>query len=149
MLLISLYDADERANLAKPEDITWFIGIELGVPIGTDRFKALETLFNTVNQDSRAHLADLAKMLAGAERTHQYILDRLILSGHSSSSRLPTKRSQPMSRAVGKPPACSYHLRQSMPVVYVIEPEEETHSHQVHRKYHQGRSHRALPHLAA
>src|ERR1700760_1404495 len=80
--LISLYDADERANLAKPEDITWFIGIDLGVPVGTDQFKVLDTLFNAVNQDSRAHLADLAKMLAGAEND-QYILDRLILSGHS------------------------------------------------------------------
>src|SRR5438270_5941787 len=31
--LISLYNADERADLAKPEDITWFIGVQLGVPI--------------------------------------------------------------------------------------------------------------------
>jgi hypothetical protein len=80
--MISLYDADERANLAKPEDITWFVGVELGIPIGTDQFKVLETLFNTLNQDSRAHLADLAKMLAGAEND-EYVLDRLILSGHS------------------------------------------------------------------
>jgi hypothetical protein len=80
--LISLYNADERANLAKPEDITWFIGVELGVPIGTDQFKVLETLFSTVSPDSRAHLADLAKMLSGAEND-QYTLDRLILSGHS------------------------------------------------------------------
>ena len=85
--LISLYDADERANLAKPEDITWFIGIDLGIPIGTDQFEVLETLFTALHPDSRAHLADLAKMLAGAEND-QYILDRLILSGHSDGVAL-------------------------------------------------------------
>jgi hypothetical protein len=30
--LISLSNADERANLAKPEDITWFVGRALDAP---------------------------------------------------------------------------------------------------------------------
>jgi hypothetical protein len=80
--MISLYDAAERKDLSTPEGITWFVGIDLGIGVDSPSFKLLVDAFNAVNVDSRAHLADLAKMLNGAENG-EYILDRLILSGHS------------------------------------------------------------------
>jgi hypothetical protein len=80
--MISLDNPEEKKDLATPEDITWFIGVVLGTPMGSERFKVLEALFNAVNANSRGHIADLAKMLAGAQNG-QYTLDRLVLSGHS------------------------------------------------------------------